>query len=166
MLASWLNRVTDPMLDAYWLQAAPYWHPVSSVPALQTWEQVEVLLKVGSRFDLQPVLQKADSYITANCSQLLKQAGGPTYIWKWIQLADKSCLQGSLPVLASRVVELDRASCSEAENMQGLSALFLQKLVAVLCASKVTLPCTCCHNQPRVHTITLTHRCTQCGRQT
>lgn len=113
------------------------------------------------------MLQKADAFITANVDQLVKEPDSPKSVWKWFILADKCCLQDSLPVLAKQAVFLGRPACSNADNLQALSAAGLRELVTVLSVSKIILRCTGCStivSCDRVHNVSLTVKCTNCNR--
>lgn len=150
-----------------WLTVAAFWYPVKKAAVVRDWEQAELLLRVGSMFDLAPVLQKADAFITANVDKLVKESGGPKSIWKWFILADKCCLQDSLPVLAKQAVFLGRPACSNAANLQALSAAGLRELVTVLSVSKIILRCTgsqCYTSGDREHSVSMTVKCTYCNR--
>jgi hypothetical protein len=151
-----------------WLTIAAFWYPVKKAAVVADWDQAQLLLRVGSMFDLAPVLQKADAFITANAISLLKDPESPKSIWKWFILADKCCLQDSLPVLAKRAVLLGRAACSNADNLQALSAAGLRELVAVLSASKILLKCqgsSCCASDESEHNVSMTVNCANCRRQ-
>jgi hypothetical protein len=53
-----------------WLAVAPFWHPVNPAPVIKTWAEAELLLRIGSRFELHPALDKARDYLTANMDKL------------------------------------------------------------------------------------------------
>lgn len=149
-----------------WLTVAAFWYPVKKAAVVADWDQAELLLRVGSMFDLAPVLQKADAFITAHVDQLVSKSGSPQYIWKWFILADKCCLQDSLPVLAKTAVYLGRTACSSQDNLQALSAAGLRELVTVMSASKITLYCTGCYTSAnREQSISLTMKCTKCQKE-
>jgi hypothetical protein len=42
-----------------WLDVAPFWHPVEPAAVITTWTETELLLRIGSRFNIRPVMQKA-----------------------------------------------------------------------------------------------------------
>lgn len=66
------SSISIPMAGitkAQWLQAAPFWHPVEPAPAVQ-WDNLELLLKIGSRFDLRLVLFQASEFLAANVKEL------------------------------------------------------------------------------------------------
>jgi hypothetical protein len=124
-----------------WLEVAPFWHPVGPAAVVKTWAEAELLLRVGSRFDLRPALDKASEFLTANVDKLTVTSSNPTgsstagkSLWKWLQLADELRLSGSLPTLVKRAVDVDWDGCSKIENIQGLSAATLQQLVMTLVA--------------------------------
>lgn len=146
-----------------WLEVAPFWHPVKQPAVVKNWEQAELLLKVGSKYDLQPVLHAADAYITANVGKLKNQPWNDVHIWKWVVLADQSCLQTCLPLLAKQAVMVDRVGCSEAGNLQSLSAPTLRQLLTVLSCKHVETKCTTC-NCDRSHSVVLQWNCTACRR--
>lgn len=140
------NRKVIPMeglTTAQWLEVAPFWHPVDPAPVVKTWEEAELLLEIGSRFNLRPALDKVSEYLLANMDKL---TAAPTpnstnssnssideTVWKWLRLADQVCLTSCLPAMVKRAVKVDRAGCSN--NTQGLSAATLQQLVAELVTS-------------------------------
>jgi len=134
------------LLKAQWLQAAPFWYPVDPAPIVQTWQEVELLLRIASQFDLRPVLQKAGDFLAANVGQLKatnsssssSSSSKDLCIWTWLLLADELRLSSSLPALISGAVEVDLAGCSNLDNTQGLSAGTLQRLLAA--AATVALP--------------------------
>jgi hypothetical protein len=125
------------LTKAQWLAAAPFWVPVRPAPTVQTWEEAELLLTIGSRFDLWSPLDKASEFLTANADTLTaritnsKSVGGLTE-WEWLRLADKLHLTSCLPALLSLVAEKDRRGAIDKANTDGLSAATLQDLVAVL----------------------------------
>jgi hypothetical protein len=53
-----------------WLAVAPFWHPVTPAPVVKTWAEAELLLRIGSRFELHPALDKARDYLLANLDKL------------------------------------------------------------------------------------------------
>jgi hypothetical protein len=124
-----------------WLEVAPFWHPVEPAAVVETWAEAKLLLRVGSRFELRPALDKASEFLTANVDKLtVTSSTGSTNsssssemsLWKWLQLADELRLSSCLPALVNRVVSVDRDGCSILANTQGLSAATLQQLVATL----------------------------------
>jgi hypothetical protein len=142
-----------------WLQVAPFWYPVKPAAVVADWEQAELLLKVGSMFDLQPVLQAADAFIAANASKHLTGKQPEAAIWKWVVLADKSCLRDSVPVLSKLAVFLDRAGCSAADKLQSLSAVTLREFVRVLSSKQSEIYCSYCKCE-RVHSLNTSKCCT------
>jgi hypothetical protein len=132
----------------------------------------QLLLKVGGMFDMQPALPAADAFIPANASKLLKQpASGAEcaalrpFIWKWVALADKSCLRDSVPVLAEMAVLRDRGGCSAAGKLQSLSAVTLREFLRVFISKQPETYCQHC-NCKRVHKINISMSCKHCGRGT
>jgi len=126
------------LTKAQWLQASLFWYPVDPAPVVQTWQEVELLLRVGSRFDLRPVLQKAGNFLTAHVGQLTaansssstSTSSNDLRIWTWLLLADELRLTSSLPALIKRAVDVDLAGCSNLDNTRGLSAGTLQRQLA------------------------------------
>lgn len=127
-----------------WLAVAPFWHPVEPAAVVKTWAQAELLLRVGSWFDLRPVMPKAVKFLAANVGKLTapsKPSGAASgsssdsndaSVWKWLLLADELHLTTCIPALVKRAVLVDRAGCSELAIIQGLSTGTMQKLVAEL----------------------------------
>ena len=136
------RMATIPMPDIAkqdWMQVAAFLYPVVPPPVISSWSQLEVLLKVASRFDLKQLLHRADAYITAHAGKLVADPKSELCVWKWLRLADKAGLQQCLPVLVDKVVAIDRAACKGLANLQGLSLSVVQLLV-VSCASNSALP--------------------------
>ena len=46
-----------------WLHVAPLWQPVTAV--VETWDQLELALEIGSRYDLRPALDQANDFLAA-----------------------------------------------------------------------------------------------------
>jgi hypothetical protein len=53
-----------------WLTVAPFWHPVTPPAVVKTWGEAELLLRIGSRFDLRPALDKGSEFLAANADKL------------------------------------------------------------------------------------------------
>lgn len=130
------------LTKAQWLQAALFWYPVEPAPVVQYWQEVELLLRIGSRFDLRPLLQKAGDFLAANVGQLTAANSSSSNldlrIWKWLLLADELHLTSSLPALINRAVDIDLAGCRNLGNTQGMSAATLQRLLAAAAAVVTT----------------------------
>ena len=86
------------------------------------------MLRIGSRFDLLPVLQKAGDFLRSNMHQLQPASSSSSStstnnknlcIWKWLLLADELRLSSSLPALINRAVEIDREGCKDTANTPG-----------------------------------------------
>lgn len=94
---------------------------------------------MGSKYDLKPVLQRADRYLIKHVQELTaaNSANPGRSVWNFLQLADKACLQKSVGVLARRAVVVDRALCGSL--CKGLSAAALQELVAALAMAPTQL---------------------------
>lgn len=154
-----------------WLQAAAFLYPVVPPPVISSWAQLEVLLKVASRFDIQLLLHKSEEYITSNANTLVADPKSEQFIWRWVQLADKSGLQQCLSALADRATFIDRAGCSNVANLAGLTQHALQQLV-VSCAGRPGRPAlgdtsdmhcyNCSYSSTRTHKLAWT--CGSCRR--
>ena len=163
------------LTKSQWLLAAPFWHPVDPTPTVQSWQEAEELLKIGSRFDLRPVLDKASDFIAANVSQLTATTTSSSAtsngsndstdmcVWKWLLLADELRLRSSLPALINRTVEIDRVSCSIPANIQPLSAATLQGLVIALAAVQIKYCKYCERNGRSKRILSQVWRCNNCG---
>ena len=160
----------EGVTKAQWLHAAAFWHRVNPAPTVESWQEAEELLRIGSRFDLIPVLQKAGDFLAANLNQLTNTITSryDLCIWKWLLLADEVCLSSCLPALINRAVEIDRAGCSNLDNLQGLSAATLSQLVVAV-AEALPLSGTaryyCTSRQCRAsgrQQFTLSWRCKRC----
>lgn len=116
-----------------WLQVAAFWYPVVPSPVIKTWEQAELLLTVGSKFDIQLVLHKVDLYLRSRAAVMVS---GPdssiNSVWQWMGLADKAGLTVCLPKLADKAVSVDRAGCENREGLEGLSSAVLLEMVMAL----------------------------------
>jgi len=129
-----------------WLQVAAFWYPVVPAPTIESWQQAELLLRVGSQFDLQLVLHKVDLYLREHANELTAgaYAGGFAFagssasapetqtVWKWLQLADKSGLTECLAALGARAAEVDWRACGSDENLQGLSIAAMKELIKAM----------------------------------
>jgi hypothetical protein len=66
---------------------AAFWYPVVPSPVIKTWEQAELLLTVGSKFDIQLVLHKVDLYLKSRAALMVS---GPdsnfNSVWQWMGL--------------------------------------------------------------------------------
>ena len=61
-----MNGVTK----AQWLAVAPFWYPIKPPAVVKTFKELDLVLTIGSRFDLQPALDRASDYLTANAIEL------------------------------------------------------------------------------------------------
>jgi hypothetical protein len=116
-----------------WLEAAAFWYPVVPSPEISCRDQAELLLKVGSKFDIQLVLHKVDLYLKPRAR--LMQSGAdtdPASIWRWIRLAETAGLTVCLSKLADRAVAVDRAGCEDRQKLDGLSKGMLMEIVMAL----------------------------------
>jgi hypothetical protein len=134
-----ISTIVIPMKGvtmAQWLKVAPFWHPVEPAAVVHTWADAELLLRIGSRFDLRPALDKATEFLAVNVNTLTVSSSGSSSadlsLWKWLQLADELRLSSSIPALVNRAVTIDRAGCSARMNIKGLSSTTLQQLVCTL----------------------------------
>lgn len=126
---------------------AAFWYPVVPAPTVESWQQAELLLRVGSQFDLQLVLHKVDLYLRDHANDLTASEAiprgtavavantgdeAPESVWKWLQLADRSGLTVCLAALADRAAQVDWQACSKDENLQGLSPAAMRQLVKAM----------------------------------
>ena len=68
----------DGVTKAQWLAVAPFWHPVEPALVMKEWEQLELVLRIGSRFDLRPALDRASDFLAANIHKLTVDSIKPT----------------------------------------------------------------------------------------
>ena len=61
---------------AQWLKVAPFWHPVEPAAVVHIWADAELLLRIGSRFDLRPALDKASEFLAVNVNTLTVSSSG------------------------------------------------------------------------------------------
>jgi len=115
-----------------WMQVAAFLYPVVPSPEITSWKQLELLLEVGSRYDLQLVLHKVDLYLCAKARTMSADVASEECVWSWLWKADKAGPTMCLEAVARRAVAVDRSGCGKAENQQGLSPAALKALVNAL----------------------------------
>lgn len=119
-----INGVTK----AEWLQAASFWYPVVPSPDITDWKQAELLLRIGTQFDIPLLLHKVGTHLHDKLLTMTTLANSEANIWHWIKQADKAGLR-VLPAMLRHVVLVDRPGCVQNENLQGLSSATLLQLV-------------------------------------
>jgi hypothetical protein len=145
---------------AEWLAVAPFWHPVEPSAAVQSWEELDLVLRIGSHCDLRPVLDRAGDFLAVNAEQLTMPCyccgDGEMCVWRWLRLADALRLTGSMATLVKRAVQIDRDGCSKPDNIKGLTAGTLEQLVTVLTPSS--------SEQPKGHPVIVCSGCRAQGK--
>ncbi|WIA18887.1 hypothetical protein OEZ85_003560 [Tetradesmus obliquus] len=104
---------------ADFLTVAQFLYPIAPLPKV-SWDNLEVLLVEGRKWDMQVVLAHVAEFLQANASSLDLSPTSPHYAFKWLQLADAAGLSDACKACADRIVALDRSSCVSS-NTQGLS---------------------------------------------
>jgi hypothetical protein len=132
----------DGVTKEQWLNVAPFWHPLKQSPVVKSCDEAELLLDIGSRFELHPVVENACAYVTANADGLfgaryfkfenVDHDISPGSVWKSLLKADGLHLTSCIPALVKRATAIDRPGCSNLANIQELSAPILQQLVVEL----------------------------------
>jgi hypothetical protein len=109
--------------------AASFLYPVAPRPFITGWDQLAVVLHVGSSLYILLLLDLAAGYLTRNSGDL-GPADAVQSVWKWLALADKAGLNaGCIRSLARRPAYIDRASCKHFDKLEGLSPCVLKDLV-------------------------------------
>ncbi|WIA39185.1 hypothetical protein OEZ86_005310 [Tetradesmus obliquus] len=112
------------------LTLAQFMYPILPLPKV-SWDNLEVLLVQGHKWDMQVVLGHAGEFLQANASSLDLSSNSPHYAFKWLQLADAAGLIDACKACVDRIVALDRSSCT-AETLASLSRQTLMLHSAVL----------------------------------
>lgn len=116
-----------------WMAAASFLYPIAPRPVITGWDQLAVVLHVGSSLDMLVLLDLAAGYLTRNVGEL-GPGDGLYGVWKWLALADKAGLNARcIGSLTRRAAHIDKTGCRQLEKLEGLSPCVLKQLV-VACA--------------------------------
>lgn len=110
-----------------WLKAAAFVYPVVRPAKVTGLSQAELLIRVGSKFDMPLVLHRVDEHLAEAAKDDMICL--PNNIWKFLHLADEAGLKLCIPELTDRAVRVDASSCASAEHKQRLSHTALEHLV-------------------------------------
>jgi hypothetical protein len=93
----------------------------------------QVLLNLGSKFDMPALLSKAGTYLQANRNHLNSDPSCKDFAWKWITMADKTGLQ--------EISQACITSCFSTGNACSIPLMNACKKDVIAGMS----PATCCH---------------------
>ena len=114
-----------------WLEAMEFVYPVSPPPII-SFDNLELLFVLGSKYDMPCLLTHAGQFLTQNTKQLVHSpADSPLLVWKWLKLADHAGVSDACKACVTKLLEVPVKGLSvDAEELQGFSPLTLKWLVA------------------------------------
>jgi hypothetical protein len=65
----------DGVSTKQWMQLARFLYPVPAPAEVQGWQEAELLLRVGARFEMPLLMQAADCYMVRHTSELVSSEG-------------------------------------------------------------------------------------------
>jgi hypothetical protein len=66
---------------------------------------LQVLLAIGSRYDMPALLSRAGSFLQSNMNELNSQQGSLQFAWKWIPMADEAGLPDAAQACIEAIVK-------------------------------------------------------------
>ena len=114
-----------------WLRVVPFFYP-GEQPEV-TWDNVEVLLVLGNKYDMPDLESRAAKFLDAHHQELNSIEQDSKYIWKWILLLDNAAAgkESLYENCIQRLTVYFRNTCTR-ENMKGLSKEAVEMLASAL----------------------------------
>ena len=118
-----------------WLKIAAFMYPTEQ-QAKVTWENLEALLVLGTKYDMKHISSRADEFLDSNIRDLTGHyAEAPNFVWKWIKFLDAPSSETLDPFHLDsyiwKAATAFKSTCS-LKNMNGLSSSTLAKVAAAL----------------------------------
>lgn len=112
-----------------WLLAMALIYPVRPPQAI-TWDNVEVLVKLGDKYGMPAFLQRFSSFLEFRMEDLVLLPNSKLFLWNWIFTADRYCMPGTAKALInSQAYAADLMGACPQNRLHELSSGTLQYLV-------------------------------------